>query len=449
MNVDHKNEIADVLLPFCEAASISHKDAGAAVKKRIVVSLVSFIDNQNVHKQLFGNQAHLEWQHVRTYLDGVSLCASDWLQILSLLDFVEEPAARDVVIDIIKQSGLTSAGSNHNGSGVTTNNGSGLKCTGVRFTPLESMRISMAKAHAPVTWDSICKALLICNISELDAAAALSGLFALDAPSRLVTEVLSHLSTFRHTSDEYEKDIGYILDESRCRVRSHLVLQSVERVEARTAGLRLSARAVFSAHKRPSLTKILQGARRLEGEMGVNCDNLNTFCKNARLSANSNHRIKLIAYFLACLPDAVGDKKGVMARVLGCNSGLGNAVASVAVLTPDVTAVRDAVMGTKHAGVPCEDLRRFRDSCVSTSMINGGTLLWTAVMQLYMVSYCRPTVMKELLGQITTHYATCANGDALSWLHATGMAEVEGRLHTFARQWPMALSTVVELMLQS
>ena len=441
----HHNEIADLLLPFCEAASISHREPANALKKRIVVSLVSFIDNQALHKRLFGPQAHLEWHHVQTYLADVSPATQDWMQLLSLLDFVEEPPVRDLVLDIMRQAS----------AGPTALLGAPcmplVRQQHQPVSPLESMRICMSKAHVahPLSWDAICKALLVCNISDLDATSALGSLLSSSPPSRLVTDILSHLSTFRHTPEEYENDILYILDSSRCRVREHLVLQSVERAEARASALRQSAQSAFSANKRPSLTKILQNLRVSgPGSEGGSEDNLTSFCKTARLSPNSNRRIKLIVYFLACLPDSVSERKSMMERVLGCNAALANVVAGIAVVTPDIAALRDAVMGTKHAGAACDDLRRFREACVSASMINGSCLMWTAVLQLYLASYCRPSVAKDLLGYITSHYAGCGNGDA-SWLRAGASSEVEGRLNTFARQCPMALSTIVELMLES
>ena len=134
-----------------------------------------------------------------------------------------------------------------------------------------------------------------------------------------------------------------------------------------------------------------------------------------------------------------------MCRILGCNAVLGNAVASMVIVTADATALRDAVMGTKHTGAPCDELRRFRDMCVSGSMVTSSCLMWTAVLQLYLASYCRPMVAKDLFTHILAHYAS----HDMQWVHATASSEVDARLHTFARQWPIALSTVVELMLQS
>ena len=58
--------IADLLLPFCEAASINIKEISRTVRKRIVVSLL-FADNQAVHQKLFREQ-HMDWLPMNKYL---------------------------------------------------------------------------------------------------------------------------------------------------------------------------------------------------------------------------------------------------------------------------------------------------------------------------------------------------------------------------------------------
>lgn len=457
MNMKHadQTEIADLLLPFCEAASISHRDPTTVVKKRILASLVSFIDNEALHRRVFGQQSHIEWEHVQNYLSDAVLTLNEWMQILALIDFVDEPVVRDEVHDIIRNSAIKQGAGSQligNMSSFATS-----KCTTSRHandrlvSPLESMRISMSKAQVnPLTWDKICKALLIVNLSGLDANSALTQLLELSPSMRSVTtDVLSNLSAFRHTPSEYENDIAFIMDSSRCRVREHMIVQSIDRVEAQATARRQNLQTTFSANKRPSLTQMLQAYHLTKGSScdgkTPNEDSLSSFCKNARLSVNSNHRTKLIIYFLVCLPDSCGDKKGNIARVLGCNSVLSAAISNMVIVTPDLNALRDAVMGTKHAGGACEELRRFRECCVSATMINSNCLTWTAVLQLYLASYCRPMVTKDLFTHILTHYA---NGDA-QWLQATASGEVDARLNTFARQWSMALTTVVDLMLQS
>ena len=438
-----KAEIADILLPFCEAASITHKEPTHALKKRIIVSLDTFINNQALHQRLYGANAHIEWDHVHSYLSSASPSVQDWMHLLSLIDFIEPPAIRDCVLEVIRPTMPATATLPPASSNATRQS----------FTPMESMRICMARAHVepPPSWDTLCKAFLICNISDLDASVAMNILLHSSAsPSRLVTDILSQLSTFRHTPEDYENDIAYILDSGRSRVREHHIVQSIERVEGHAAALRQSARAVFKTHQRPSLTKMLQAMRLGEGgkEQLNDEDKLAGFCKKARMPANSNYRVRLIAYFLACLPDTAGNRADMMCRLLGCSPATGNTVASITVVTPDISALREAVMGTKHAGAPFDDLRRFSDSCVSASMLNGNALMWSAVLQLYMASYCRPSIAKDLHGLITGHYASFSGRD-VSWLQSTGTAEVESRLQCFIRQWPMALPAVVDLMIQS
>jgi hypothetical protein len=47
--------IADLLSPFCEAASVSLREPQKTLRKRILVSL-SFVDTEQLHRALFKEQ---------------------------------------------------------------------------------------------------------------------------------------------------------------------------------------------------------------------------------------------------------------------------------------------------------------------------------------------------------------------------------------------------------
>ena len=79
--------IADLLIPFCEAACLNIKDVSRTVRKRILVSL-SFVDNTDLHQRLF-KEHHIDWNGASDYLQDITYTPQDWLHIIKLLDFVQ------------------------------------------------------------------------------------------------------------------------------------------------------------------------------------------------------------------------------------------------------------------------------------------------------------------------------------------------------------------------
>ena len=82
------------------------------------------------------------------------------------------------------------------------------------------------------------------------------------------------------------------------------------------------------------------------------------FCEGARLPQNGNRRVYLTAYYIACLPESVPTRKEQLARALRCVDG-SVGVAPV-VVAPDMHALRDAVVGARHVGRVCDDIRLFK-----------------------------------------------------------------------------------------
>jgi hypothetical protein len=168
------------------------------------------------------------------------------------------------------------------------------------------------------------------------------------------------------------------------------------------------------------------------------------FCITARLPANGNRHLHLIAYFLVCLPEHP-DRKAQIARLIGSEHP-----ADIAIVTPDINALREITVSTRHIGAACDELRRFREACITGSTLpqNSKGLLWSSVLHLYMSSYCRPAIAKDLWAHITAMHMNNGTTDS-SWLHASASPEVQTRVAAFVRQRPMALNTVVNLMMQS
>ena len=256
--------------------------------------------------------------------------------------------------------------------------------------------------------------------------------------------MLCHLSAFRHTSEEYSLDFAFILDQARCRVREHLVMQSMDRMEIKQALIQQSMTLMFAAQRRPSLTAIL-ATKRLRDTADHPHDSFKAFCRSARLALNCSHRVKLVAYFLVCLPDHPHSTAEI-SRVMG----EGHTATDMVIIAPDLHALREVVTGTRHSGVACEEVRQFKEACISGSTIQhaGRGVLWTSVLQLYIASYCRPAVAKDLWSHIIAMHMNTASSDA-SWLHTSASSEVEGRIAAFTQQRLMALPAVINLMLQS
>ena len=116
---------ADMLIPFCESASISiSKDLSAIAIKRIITSLC-FVDVRSLHDALFPNQ-HMDWNSVKDYMTTVGGCTGkEWITLLALLDFVNEQPSRQMVSELI----------------ASTLAGIKFSTTGKTLSPIESLRL--------------------------------------------------------------------------------------------------------------------------------------------------------------------------------------------------------------------------------------------------------------------------------------------------------------------
>ena len=113
----------------------------------------------------------------------------------------------------------------------------------------------------------------------------------------------------------------------------------------------------------------------------------------------------MFADWLSLKQDTFEGRKEHFHRVLRnteCNSVGGDFFPTI--LTPDMQALRDVVLSTRHVGAPFDDLRQFKESCISGSTlpraVSVSATVWTVVLQLYVSSFCRPAVCKDLWNYI-------------------------------------------------
>jgi hypothetical protein len=139
---------AELLVPFCEAASISAtRDVAGVVKKRFIVSLC-FANTRVLHDALFPDQ-HMDWVSIKEFITQPS--SQDWLSLIELVDFENEQPNRQMVTELVAS---TLAGIK-----VTTQ--------GKVLSPLETMQLCFAKAGLAPSWDTLCKTLVLCNLAEV------------------------------------------------------------------------------------------------------------------------------------------------------------------------------------------------------------------------------------------------------------------------------------------
>jgi len=242
--------LADLLVPFCDASSLSIKDVSRTVKKRFVVS-ISFVDNAMLHQCLFKDQ-YLDWNGVREYLQDITYTIPEWVQMLRILDFVQEIHPSTEAAEVIA---TTLAGVKV--SATQTN----------RLNPIESLRLCFAKVKISPSWDLLCKAFVACNLLDIDQFQILLALFGEYTNHSMVEarELVRFMASCKHTKTEYTDSFAAIMDDSRCQVRSHAVIQSLKKRDDLREARQNDAILSGSAFRKPSLTQILESKSLREG----------------------------------------------------------------------------------------------------------------------------------------------------------------------------------------
>ena len=385
--------IADVLVPFCESASISiSKDLAAIVKKRIIVSLC-FANTRALHDSLFPDQ-HMDWSGVREYTATMGGCTSkDWLSLLALLDFVNEQANRQLVTEIV----------------ASTIAGIKVSMQGKALSPIESLQVCFAKAGIAPSWDVLCKTLFLCNLAEIDHAVVMHE-FLVGQPPATVDNIIKALPSCKHTPDEYTQAFYFLLGQC-CQVRTHVLNQAFQSRLQKRERIKKHAQSVYHTHKKPSLTQILE----LNSGAGQSEDGFAIFCNAARLPSSASMQVKRALYYTSML-DAFQGKA-------------------------DLKALKTFISDIHHTGPPCAALRLFKDRCIP----GGFTMHWSTVLRLYLAAYCTPAA-KELWRFAVTNADPAQRGGG-GGLCAS--VETEITTQQFVAQTPFDAEVIADLLSSS
>jgi hypothetical protein len=415
-------EWADLLLPFAEAANIRARDVAGTVRKRIVVAL-PFADTVRLHAELFpGDQ--IDWPRTQTYLAETSCSPAEWVQLLGLLTFRNEPPTTPMLTEL-----LTSAAA---GLRVSTH--------GKQLSPVETMRLCFARGGPPVSWDILAKSLILTNLIDVDASVALELLLQGDA--KRVEAVLKQLATHKHSRDEYTRVFQQLLSHESCHVASHVVLRSIQAREEQQAKLRQGALAVVHGMQKPSLTRLLDQIQEANAAQAPNAEStFRRFCHDARLSANISLRVLRTYYYFACLGPEHASTRTLAYRRMNEDPVVLQALSRAAVIaTPETSVLRAFLTHTQHFGAVCPTLRLFRQGHVTPHDCS-----WTTVLRLYLASYCR--AQREMWHFVIT---SLPPPQQHAFLHAASGAQGEPTFSTPDPQTlgPFAVEELVPMLFQ-
>jgi len=368
---------ADLLMPFCEAASINLRRPEEALIKRILVSF-SFVKNiQQLHQTLFPDH-HMDWKGVEAYLEEVHYSTADWIRLIDLIDFPHEVYAPSQQVTEIITSTLA-----------------GMKTPSTKVDPLDSLRICFAKSGISITWDTLCKAFILLNLTDIDNVAVLDYVLAkLPAQQQSRDVILRHLpGVFRHDPQEYLDIFANILrSKETCHIRSHYIQQSIHAREEAQEKKRTASQSVLFQHKKPSLTKIIEAQQQQEAQSSAHCDSFYAFCTSTRLPTNASARIKRVIYFAKCL-ESMQDPQIYIPKIVGNDPHLVEKIVQYDVVTPDMTALKQFLAETHYHGEPFTGLKQFRQACLP---VGKATTHWSTVFRLYLCVFCKAALVKDL-----------------------------------------------------
>ena len=426
--------LADLMVPFAEAASINVRDATSCLQKRIIVSL-QFIHTQALHDALFPNQ-HFDWQSInKGYLTEVSYSIADWYSIIRLFHFMNEPPIRKPVHELVSSALAGLKVSTHSKA----------------LSPIESMQVCFARAGMAPTWDTLCKSLLLCNLADVDHAAALAMLLPPAASasntstttittitaspaSQNITSLIGFLATLRHTPDEYTQAFLHILGVENCQVASHALIKSLKLRDEALERIKQNTQAMMRACTKPSLTRIIEEAaanhpqhnnnnnnnklQKKQQRSGNGGDssghpsssshnnssssssssssrNFLAFCNACHLPCNTNARIRRACYYIMSLPltrqqqqqqhTAATAHRAVLSKIVGDDEVVLEAMHSLgSVISPELTAIKIFLSEVQHTGAPPKCLVLFREHCV---IMMGAAIHWSTVLRFYLATY--------------------------------------------------------------
>lgn len=376
---------------------------------------------------------------------------------------------------------------NHNNSNNNNNLGGMLM---QKQDPLESMRGGFAKFRLNLHWTMIARALVASCLEEVDPVQGLECFIeahwdalgcagaAVDA-SQIAAGLLKHISAYRHTPKEYEQVFLMLFSKENSRLDEGRLTSALQAISSKQELIRMNVASMLSSSMRPSLESMCERFQQMQFyEKKEDGCGFWSFCHGLRLPVNGNHRSKLMTYYIACLPEDVPERERYLSKFVAIDNngssssggghddndgggGVGGGgsrgvLRECAVSTPDVRALKEVILGTVHSGPPFEALQRFRDACVygGTGSVGGVAhiktlgISWTPILQLYLCSYCRPCISKDLWNSVLRIILSGEqyNPETLSWLHITTSPEVEGRIQSFVHDNFINLNAVTRLM---
>jgi len=402
--------LANLLIPFCEAASINCRNADAALIKRILVSF-SFIDTEQLYDVLFPGQP-IDWPNVREYLHNVQYTTKDWISLVAhLMDFVQEENPTPQVIELVS----------------STLAGMRVSIQGKTLSPLDTLRICFAKGGVSPSWDTLCKTFVLLHITDIDNEQVLNQILlqqqqkqqqssasssASSAAAANTAEIIKQIATvFRHKPEEYTVILANLLQVNEgCRIKSHYIIQSLKIREDLLEKKKMDNQLIFAQNQKPSLTKILEMKQQQQLQQhnnsaagnlaSVNFDSFVSFCDVCRLPSNSSLKLKRVIYFFKCLnptlPTSSQESVSVflLTKIIGNDPVLFERIQNTTVVTPDLPTLKQFLDETYYTmGLPFTALKHFHQTFIvaSNSLLN-----WSLVFRLYLCIYCRPEIVKEM-----------------------------------------------------
>ena len=414
-------KLADLLVPFAEAANVRVRDVPSTLRLRIVLGL-PFADTQALHASLFGGDAAkillttMDWPQARAFLAETACSTDEWQQLIGLLLFLNEPSTRPAVAEMIAAASA--------GLRVVDNNNT--------LTPIESMQLCFARAGIIPTWDLLCKSLLCANLADVDVRQAIEQqLHAAALPkskrggnntksnASIAETVVRHLPTYKHSRDEYTRAFAHILAHDNCHVAAHHVLRALKARDETLARVKREALAVYQGAQKPSLTRLLLSQPSAADEadeavsdsssssstkMQLSAMTFQRFCRVARLPVSANARVLQACYYFACLPDE-STRADAYSRMFARDEQQLQQGAFPHCAVPEIAPLQAFVMSMQHFGEPCAALHQFRQQ---QQQQNGGgannmtTIIrpsWTTVLRLFLAAQC-PGLWTPIVGTL-------------------------------------------------
>jgi len=420
--------IANLLIPFCEAASVNCRLADATLLKRIIVSF-AFINTEQLHEILFPQQ-HIDWMGLKQYLQDVHYSTQDWIHLINLIDFHNEIHPDQATAELVS----------------STLAGIKVSVQGKALNPIDSLRLCFAKGGVSPTWDTLCKALVLFNLVDIDNTIVLEYLLANVAENNAIQEIIKNMpNLLRHTPNEYVVIFSHILNvNENCHIRAHHIIQSLKCKEEIQEKKKISNQQVFTQNSKPSLTRILEMQQQ---KQTLDSDSFVSFCDTVHLHSNQNMHLKRLIYFLKCTIYAMPQHKGTLnvyepkyiPRLVSNDQTVLDAICNIDIVTPDVFSIKRFLAETYYSGTPFTALKQFRHAFFQH--MQNGSVHWSTIFRLYIAIYCKPEIIKDLWIYIG---GLCENSKSVKLFTSSDSHE---NIQAFVAENPMALDETLEVLL--